>query len=161
MSVMVNNPKIVAAENAEYYFRRYHVSESHGRKPVYNSDIISLFKDVDNLIVQAGKDKEKDWTDFAKEMRERYMLNYYENILDEDKALMREQYKEFYPDGGFDFDKELEKQREKRHEPKEGTDNTVAGEKEGADGRRASDIVTGDEEETDGREASVSEKNAA
>lgn len=161
MSVMVNNPKIVAAENAEYYFRRYHVSESHGRKPVYNSDIISLFKDVDNLIVQAGKDKEKDWTDFAKEMRERYMLNYYENILDEDKALMREQYKEFYPDGGFDFDKELEKQREKRHEPKEGTDNTAAGEKEGADGRRAPDIVTGDEEETDGREASVSEKNAA
>lgn len=161
MSVMVNNPKIVAAENAEYYFRRYHVSESHGRKPVYNSDIISLFKDVDNLIVQAGKDKEKDWTDFAKEMRERYMLNYYENILDEDKALMREQYKEFYPDDGFDFDKELEKQREKRREPKEGTDNTAAGEKEGADGRKAPDIVTGDEEETDGREASVSEKNAA
>lgn len=52
------------------------------------------------------------------------MLNYYENILDEDKALMREQYKKFYPDDGFDFDKALE---EKQNKLKEGTDNTAAG----------------------------------
>lgn len=135
MSVMTHNPKIVAAENAEYYFRRYHVSESHGRKRRFSNDLFSLFKDVDKLIIQTGKDKEKDWTDFAKEMRERYMLNYYENILDEDKALMREQYKKFYPDDGFDFDKALE---EKQNKLKEGTDNTAAGRQKKPAGNRAS-----------------------
>ena len=63
------------------------------------------------------------------------MLNYYENILDEDKALMREQYKKFYPDDGFDFDKALE---EKQNKLNEGTDNTAAGRQKKPAGNRAS-----------------------